>query len=157
MSDKFEVSFNSPQCGWMSVGFADGENEFHTTTAHAPHHQALPNLIDALADASDENADGLQFLVQWNRNPEEFDFWLKRNGKNIALEIWQYPTGKRHTDEREKVFQTTGDALQICQAFYATFAQMREDIHVDEFEQNWRQPFPEKEFKKFAEKLKTAK
>jgi hypothetical protein len=153
MPDEFEVSFNSPQCGWMSVGFKDGRNEFHTTTAHAPHEQALQNLLGALADLLDETSDGLEFLVHWNRNPEEFDFWLKRVGKNIALEIWQYPTGKRRTDRREKVFQTVGDALQICRAFHATFAQMREDIDVDGFEQNWKQPFPEKEFTAFSQKL----
>ena len=63
MNDKFAVSFNSPQCGWMSVGFTAGENEFHTTTAHAPHYQALPNLLDALTDLLDKNSAGSEYLV----------------------------------------------------------------------------------------------
>jgi hypothetical protein len=154
MSDKFFVSFNSPQCGWMSIGFEGGGREFHTTTAHAPHESALPNLLDILTDLLDKNSDGLEFLLQWNRDPEEFDFWFKRRGKLVRLEIWEYPTGRRMTDKREKVFEFEGDALEVCQAFYATFAQMREDIHVDEFESNWRQPFPEKEFTKFEKSLK---
>ena len=45
MSSKLEVSFNSPQCGWMSIGFDDGVDEFHTTTAHAPHEKALSELL----------------------------------------------------------------------------------------------------------------
>ena len=28
MANKLEVSFNSPQCGWMSIGFDDGVDEF---------------------------------------------------------------------------------------------------------------------------------
>ena len=45
MANKLEVSFNSPQCGWMSIGFDDGVSEFHTTTAHAPHSKALSELL----------------------------------------------------------------------------------------------------------------
>ena len=48
MTDKLEVSFNSPQCGWMSIGFDDGVSEFHTTTAHAPHELALGELLRIL-------------------------------------------------------------------------------------------------------------
>ncbi len=48
MTRMLEVSFNSPQCGWMSVGFRDDVNEFHTTTAHAPHADALPELMRIL-------------------------------------------------------------------------------------------------------------
>ena len=51
-----EVSFNSPQCGWMSIGFDDGVNEFHTTTAHAPHELALPELMKILTSLADANA-----------------------------------------------------------------------------------------------------
>ena len=29
----------------MSIGFEDGVDEFHTTTAHAPHELALPELL----------------------------------------------------------------------------------------------------------------
>ena len=45
MTQALEVSFNSPQCGWMSVGFEDANGEFHSTTAHAPHASALAELM----------------------------------------------------------------------------------------------------------------
>ncbi len=54
--NKLEVSFNSPQCGWMSIGFDDGVNEFHTTTAHAPHSKALSELLRILSDLLDDNS-----------------------------------------------------------------------------------------------------
>ena len=53
MPGKLEVSFNSLQCGWMSIGLADGVNEFHTTTAHAPHAAALPELMEILSNLAD--------------------------------------------------------------------------------------------------------
>ena len=54
MDRKLEISFNSPQCGWMSIGFNDGVNEFHTTTAHAPHETALPDLMRILTALATE-------------------------------------------------------------------------------------------------------
>ena len=56
MSGKLEVSFNSPQCGWMSIGFSDGQNEFHTTTANAPHRLALSQLLQILTSLLDPDA-----------------------------------------------------------------------------------------------------
>ena len=63
MSGKLEVSFNSPQCGWMSIGFDDGVNEFHTTTAHSPHQFALPELLRILAAVLDANSTEKEYLL----------------------------------------------------------------------------------------------
>jgi hypothetical protein len=156
MSGKLKVSFNSPQCGWMSIGFEDATSEFHTTTAHAPHREALAHLLDALADLLAPAADGLEFLVRWNRDPEEFDFWLRRDDGKIRLEIWQYATGDRRADAPETVFRHAGAATDVAAAFYETFRQMYEDRQTDEFEQNWRQPFPLKSFERFQNVFQNA-
>jgi ASC-1-like (ASCH) protein len=153
MAGKLKVSFNSPQCGWMSIGFENEQTEFHTTTAHAPHNDALPDLMNVLTDLLDENAEGQETLVQWNRDPEEFDFWLRRSQGKIKIEIWQYPTGRRLNAKREIVFRHESDAREVATAFYETFEQMYEDRETDEFEQNWRQPFPFEAFERFKQKV----
>jgi hypothetical protein len=157
MANKLEVSFNSPQCGWMSIGFDDGAFEFHTTTAHAPHERALPVLLQILSALLDENSKQNEYLLQWNRNPEEFDFRFVRDGENLTLEIYQYPTDKRSDDEREMVFRHTGKIREVCAAFAETFNQLYEDRNTDEFEFNWRQPFPQAEFEKFESILKSSR
>lgn len=158
MKDRFFVSFNSPQCGWMSIGFEDAQNEFHTTTAHAPHSSALPELLTILSELLEKKSDRNEFLLKWNRNPEEFDFVFRRAEENLVnLQIFQYPSDKRETAEREKVYEFTGAAQEICLAFYETFAQMEKDRHVDEFEFNWRQPFPAEEFARFKQNLAAGK
>ncbi len=154
MSKNLEVSFNSPQCGWMSIGFDDGKSEFHTTTAHAPHERALPELLQILSDLLDENAAEKESVLHWNRNPEEFDFRFVKNDEKVRLEIYQFPTERRETDERELVFTHTGDAKEICAAFAETFRQLYEDRETDEFEFNWRQPFPFEEFRNFENLVK---
>ena len=96
-------------------------------------------------------------MLKWNRNPEEFDFEFQRDGKSVKLQIFQYPTEKRETENREKVYDFTGNILELCTAFHQTFAQMETDKDVDEFEQNWHQSFPHKEFENFESVLKSAR
>lgn len=153
MGNKLEVSFNSPQCGWMSIGFADGAGEFHTTTANAPHAAALPELMTILMALADTASRQNEYLLQWNRDPEEFDFRFVRDGENLLLEIYQYPTDERDAAERELVFSHKGNVEEACKAFVTTFEQLYNDRETDEFEFNWRQPFPYREFEAFKYKF----
>jgi hypothetical protein len=145
----FEVSFNSPQCGWMSIGFTDGVNEFHTTTAHAPHAAALPELMRILTNLADPTSPTTEHLLKWNRDPEEYDFRFVKNGDNILIEIYQYPTEERDSTERELVYSHTGALKETIDAFAVTFEQLYADRDTDEFEFNWRQPFPFREYEQF--------
>ena len=153
MMNKLEVSFNSPQCGWMSIGFEDGVNEFHTTTAHAPHESALPELMRILTALRDETSQQDEFLLKWNRDPEEFDFRFVREGTDLLLEVYEYPTETRETAERELVYSYRGKVDSVYEAFAATFNQLYEDRETDEFEFNWRQPFPFAEFEEFKSRI----
>ena len=149
MPGKLDVSFNSPQCGWMSIGFADGVNEFHTTTAHAPHAGALPELMQILGSLADADSAENEYTLKWNRDPEEFDFHFLRNGEKLTLEIYQYPGEDRETSERELVFEHVGTVGVVIAAFAETFEQLYKDRETDEFEFNWRQPFPLEEYEQF--------
>lgn len=153
MTGKLEVSFNSPQCGWMSIGFEDGVNEFHTTTAHSPHAFALPKLLTILTALQDASTSGTEYILQWNRDPEEFDFRFVRDGGSVTLEIYQYPNDEREPANREMLYAYTGDIRDVCSAFAATFEQLYQDRDTDEFEFNWRQPFPYIEYEEFKNKL----
>jgi len=148
-----EVSFNSPQCGWMSIGFDDGVSEFHTTTAHAPHEFALAELLRILKAIVAAGPAVDSHLLKWNRNPEEFDFRFVRNADEMLIEIFQYPTDERNPANRELVFSHTGTVSDVAAAFAATFEQLYEDRETDDFEFNWHQPFPLEEFADFKSNL----
>ena len=152
MPGKLEVSFNSPQCGWMSIGFEDGKTEFHTTTAHAPHAGALPELMKILSDIA--GGEGTkEYLLKWNRDPEEFDFCFVRDDDKVLMQIYQYPTDEREISERQLVFTHLDTTANVCTAFAETFAQLYEDRDTDEFEFNWRQPFPFAEYEEFKKRM----
>ena len=150
---KLEVSFNSPQCGWMSIGFDDGVSEFHTTTAHAPHELALPELLRILTALSAADSPKNEYLLKWNRDPEEFDFRFVRDGNGVTLEIYQYPTDERDEANRELVFSHNGTIGSICNAFAETFEHLYDDRETDEFEFNWRHPFPFREYEEFRKRI----
>ena len=153
MSGKLEVSFNSPQCGWMSIGFKDALGEFNTTTAHSPHRLALPQLLEVLSSLLNNDSAG-EYTLKWNREPEEFDFrFLKSEGGSVLFEVYQFPTEERELAERELVFAHLGTVQELCEAFAETFEQLYKDRETDEFEFNWRQPFPFEEFERFRTKL----
>jgi hypothetical protein len=148
MAGRLDISFNSPQCGWMSIGFRDGESEFHTTTAHAPHAAALPELMRMLAKLADPSTSENEYTLQWNRDPEEFDFHFLRNGSKLTLDIYQYPTEDREVSEQRLVFTHVGTVGVVLAAFAETF-------DTDEFEFNWRQPFPFAEYENFRQAVTT--
>ena len=153
MTNKLEVSFNSPQCGWMSIGFTDGAHEFHTTTAHTPHSQALAEILKGLSSLLDAESASDEFTIEWSRNPEAYNLFFKRDGEIVSFEVVEYASFNRLEDESEIVFSYQGNVREFCQPFYETFAQLYEDRETDEFEFNWRQPFPFEEFKNFEGKL----
>src|SRR5687768_11447051 len=95
MENKFEVSFNSPQCGWMSIGFDDGKSEFHTTTAYTPHSQALPEILKGLASLLEPQSPKDDFKIEWSRNPEAYNFFFRRAGEIVSFEVVEYPTFER--------------------------------------------------------------
>lgn len=143
MSDEFEVSFNSPQCGWMSVGFKHGSTEFNTTTAHAPHESALAEILNTVTALLSSDS-GFKKAMKWNRDPEEYDFEFSRNGETAAIKILEYPTEER--ESKECVFEYDGNPFEIAKAFAETFQQLYEEREIDEFEENWHQKFPLTEF-----------
>lgn len=154
MSRKLEVSFNSPQCGWMSIGFKDAGGEFHTTTAHSPHRLALPQLMHILTSLLDPKSGDDEYILQWNRDPEEFDFrFLRSAGGSLLFEVYQYASEERELATRELVFTHLGNVREVCEAFLETFEQLYEDRETDEFEFNWRQQFPLKEFGQLKAKI----
>ena len=157
MAHKLEVSFNSPQCGWMSIGFDNGENEFHTTTAHAPHPEALAKILESLSSLLDAQSECHLFKIAWSRNPEAYDLFFKRSGETASFQVVEYPTIEHSENDGEIVFSHHGSVEDFCQAFAETFNQLYADRETDEFEFNWRQSFPFEEYQKFLEKCPTDK
>lgn len=149
MKGSLQVTFNSPQSGWMSLGLKAGGQSFVTAVSYMPY-DSLHDLIVALNILLD-GADAA--TIKWNREPEEYDFVLKREGDRVQLEIVRYPNHRRRRRESETVLTHTAPLHGICTAFVVALRELRRDRAVDEFEKNWRREFPAQELQALTKRL----
>ena len=153
MKQTLRVSFNSPQSGFMSIGLKAGKANFVTAVAHSPYN-SLRDLILALsALLSGEN----NVTVKWNREPEEYDFELQRNGNDAEFNIIRYPNHRRLKRKREIVFSHKAPVVNICESFSGALSELYKDKDVDEFDKNWRREFPDEEMHEFTSRLRRVK
>jgi hypothetical protein len=154
MNPKLKVSFNSPQSGFMSIGLKAGGESFVTAVAHAPY-DSLRDLIKALSAllAGEDN-----LTVKWNREPEEYDFVLQREGVEARLRVTRYPNHRRVRSKSEQVFaHTAATPLALCEPFWKALRELHRDIAVDEFDKNWRRAFPEAEMQELTQSVRALK
>lgn len=136
MGEEFHVSFESPQCGWMSVSLEGRGSRLVTSVAHAPY-DSFGELLDALASL----LEGAQSaVVRWNREPEELDFRFEARGEAVSFEVVRYADHRREAGTT--VFAARLTRGELCGAFWRELRGLRRRRETDEFEQNWRRPFP---------------
>lgn len=143
MTEKLFVSFNSPQCGYMSICLRAGdEREFTTAMRYKPY----DSLTDWMKTLSSLIVGEGAFTVKWNAEPEEFDFNVERKGENVWLNVIRYQDHRRFDASKATIFTFEGDLKEFCLAFWKTLENLRRDIETDEFDKNWRREFPQQEF-----------
>lgn len=150
MSQPFRVSFESPQCGWMSVRLEARGSRLVTSVAHGPY-DSLGELMDALATLL-EGRDTA--VARWNREPEELDFKFdaRGGGDEVSFEVVRYADHRRAS--AAVVFSARLTKREVCGAFWRELRGLRRRRETDEFEQNWRRPFPEAELRRFTKALR---
>lgn len=67
----------------------------------------------------------------------------------MTLKIYQYPTEERDEKAAQLVFVHRGTVREVAAAFAETLDRLYEDRETDEFEFNWRRPFPIEEYLAF--------
>lgn len=159
----FQVSLESPQCGFMSMSLTDTRTgrKIRMGAACEPH-DSLRDLIAALIaliDGTDER------VVRWNCEPEQYDFHLtndndgdaQQSNAQINLRVVRFPDGRRANETREEVFAVRDDRLSICQEFWRELRTLKRRSDTDVFRQNWRREFPDAELSELTKKLRALK
>lgn len=154
MSKPFRVSFNSPQSGWMSLSLKAGEQSLVAAVSHAPD-DSLRALIEALRAVLRESAHTI--TVKWNCEPDELDFEFKSEGDRASLEVLHFPDHRRAKGTARTLFSLMGPKLELCLPFWRALRSLHRDIETDEFDRNWRRPFPETEMQQLTEAVRAYK
>ncbi len=151
MSEKFNVSMESPQSGWMSLRLRAGAGrEFVAVVSHAPY-DSLRELIEALV-ALLGGASAAR--VRWNAEPDEYDFELKAEGEDkVSLRVVHQQDHRREPSRARNVFACRASRAEMCLPFWRELTEMRARSETDVFEQNWRRKFPVRELRRLTDAL----
>ena len=148
MNQNLRVSFESPQCGWMSVRLLAGDGQrLVLGVSHAPY-DSLRDLLAGLSTILIKEAKDA-VVVRWNCEPEEYDFRLRAEGERMTLDVVRYPDHRRREGASHVVFSHGGPVLEICEAFRTELRALRGRGDEDAFSRNWRCPFPQDEWERF--------
>jgi hypothetical protein len=149
MSEKLRVSFNSPQCGWMSFELRAGVQSLVNAVSYTPY-DSLRDLIDALSRLLSED---IHLTVKWAYEPDEADFNFRARGEQAGLEVKWYKNHLRLEGTGERVFFFEGSRLDLCHPFWKALRDMQSDMEVDDFARNWGRKFPESEMRRLTEDI----
>jgi hypothetical protein len=149
MSQTLEVSLESPQHGFMSLRLKAAGQSFVTVVSYTPY-DSLRDLVEALTSFIDSDCD---VLVRWNSEPDEYDFKLSARGDAVSLDVVHYPDHRRSIETGEAVFSFRGTKAGLCLPFWRELRDLQSRAARDEFDRQWRRPFPERELQKLTERV----
>lgn len=154
MSKAFQVSFNSPQSGFMSLSLKTGEQQFVTAVSSAPY-DSLRELIEGLTSLL---TTGHSFKVKWNCEPDELDFEAEADAdERVSFKVIHYTDHRRQPETGRVLFSLKGSRLEVCDGFWRALRDLRRHVATDEFDRNWRRPFPQTEMQQLTEALRSFK
>lgn len=151
MSQKFSVSIESPQSGFMSLRLRSGADEELVLGVACAPYDSLRDLIGGLSKLLDDGGRGEEIEVRWNCEPEEYDFrFAPRGVDEVELTVTRFQDHRRRKGESGEVFAHVGHGEDICAAFWKELRELRRRSEVDVFESNWRRAFPEDEMRELT-------
>lgn len=152
MSEKFSVSLESPQSGWMSLRLRPGAGrEFVAVVSHQPY-DSLRELIEALVAML---GGARAATVRWNAEPEEYDFEFKaEGGDEVSLRVVHHRDHQREGPLARTVLSCRAPRAEICLPFWRELSEMSGRSETDVFAQNWRREFPRSELRRLTDAFK---
>ncbi|HYG79259.1 MAG TPA: hypothetical protein VD861_02665 [Pyrinomonadaceae bacterium] len=149
MRQTLGVSLESPQHGFMSLRLKAAGQNFVTVVSHAPY-DSLRDLIAALSAVLDGDCEP---TVNWNSEPDEYDFRFQARGDRLQLEVIHYPDHRKLPETASTVFSFRGPKTDACRSFWEELRDLRSRAARDEFDRQWRRDFPERELQELTERM----
>ena len=149
MKQTLSVSLESPQHGFMSLRLKTAGQSFVTVVSHAPY-DSLRDLIAALSAVLDGDCER---TVRWNSEPDEYDFRFEASASRVLLEVIHYPDHRKLGETATTVFSFQGPKADACRQFWKELRDLESRAGRDEFDRQWRRPFPAHELQELTERI----
>lgn len=136
----------------MAMSVTGGDGSARYGAAHQPFDSLGDLLRGVTALLNDQDA----LTVQWNAEPEQYDWQLQKEGGEVALRIIYYPDQHRAPEEAQEVFAYRLPLNDLAGDLEAEVRELQARAERDVFESNWRRPFPAKELAQLTAALQAA-
>lgn len=130
-----------------------GDESFVAAASFAPY-DSLRDLIEGLTALLKGSE---SFMVKWNCEPDEFDFKVTATDDRVAFEVIHYTDHRRTPKASRVVFVLRSSKLEFCLPFWRALRDLRRNIAIDEYDRNWRRPFPQNEMLRLTEAVRSFK
>jgi hypothetical protein len=151
-SEKLKVDLDHPESGWLRVELAFGDQQYFFYPSHAPY-DSVTELVNALL----KTLDGYdKAVVRWNDEPVKHEFVFEPKGKQIDFRVYIINEITDRKD-REQVFTFNGSRYDVIWPFWKALRDMESRQGKEEYEEQWRDPFPEREMAELTRRVKEMK
>jgi hypothetical protein len=140
----------------MSLSLETSEESFVAVVACKPY-DSLRELIESLTALVNGNRSAKSRTVKWSCEPDELDFKIVMRDETVSFKVIHYTDHRRSRQESRVVFSLQSSRLEFCLSFWRALRALHRDIETDEFDRNWRRPFPLSEMQQLTEALRSFK
>jgi len=150
---KLKVEFDAPEAGWIAVTLSVEDRYNRFFPSHVPH-DSISELVRALLKILDGYPEA---IVQWNDEPVEHEFLFVSEGERINFKVYEIIDSVVAGRVRGEKFAFCGTRYDVLRSFWKGLRDMQSKQSIEEYERQWREPFPEGEMVKLTCKIKEMK
>ena len=150
LDQKLKVEFDAPEAGWTTVTLRAGEHYYQFFPSHVPY-DSFSELVNALLKILDGYPEA---IVHWNDEPVEHEFLFVFEGQRIDFKVYEIIDSVVAGRVRDEKFAFSGAQYDVLRSFWKGLRDMQSKQSVEEYERQWREPFPEREMVELTRRIK---
>jgi hypothetical protein len=147
---KLKAEFATPENGWTKVRLSAGDSFYQFFPSYTPY-DSFNELLNSLLKILDGNPEA---IVRWNDEPTEHKFVFNSKDGQITFKVYEIINSIVAGKAVEERFAFIGSQNEVLRPFWKGLRDMQSKQDTDEFERQWRSPFPKKEMLELTQRIK---
>lgn len=150
---KLKVEVAAPKHGWTIITLSTSDNFYRFFPSHVPY-----DSINELTNALLKILDGFpEAIVHWNDEPVEHEFMLMSESELINFKVYEIINSVITGKIRAERFSFCGTLYDVIRPFWKALRDMQSKQSPEEYEKQWREPFPLREMIELTRRVKEIK
>lgn len=147
---KLKVEIAAPETGWTTVTLSAGDSHYRFFPSHVPD-DSISELVNALLKILDGYPEA---IVDGNDEPVEHEFLFVSEGEQINFKVYEIINAVAAGRVRDEKFAFCGTRYDVLRSFWKGLRAMQSKQSLEEYERQWREPFPERGMVELTRRIK---